>query len=107
MKERIYHPILDKAYQYDIIGFNYDSSSYDFSEHTLEITFRKNDIVKKLKFIGPGELSIETGFPLSTGGLAILDITNHQLEKFNVQVIDEEASHGAVVFYAKDVFEIK
>ena len=71
------------------------------------ITFRKNEIIKKLKFIEPKNLTIENGFPQPTRGLVIWDISNQQLENLNIQVADIEAAQGAVKFYAKDVFEVK
>ena len=103
---QIDHPIIQKPFEFDIIGFNLDCSSFDESEHSLTITFRKNEIIKKLKFIEPKEISIEKGFPTPTRGLVIWDISNQQLEDINIQVADIEASHGALNFYAKDVIEI-
>jgi len=67
---------------------------------------KKGTIVRRLRFYGPRELEIEKGFPLSTGGMEILDVSAQQLDNINVRVSDFEASQCAVTFWAKSVIDL-
>jgi len=101
------HKILAKPWEYRIIKFNYCCESEDWTEHTVEIWLKKRDELHKLRFIGPSQLQIEEGFPISTAGMEIIDVSEEQMENISIFVSDFEASHGKITFYAKDVEEIK
>ncbi len=102
-----YHNIIDKPWEYRIIKFNYCSESEDWTEHTLEVWLKKENEIRKLRFIGPSQLKIEEGFPYPTRGMEIIDLSESQIENITISVIDVEATHGAVRFYAGHVEEIK
>ena len=55
----------------------------------------------------PKELSIEVGFPLSTGGMYIEDISSSGLERINIQVDDFEPTHGSIRFVAYEIIELQ
>ncbi len=101
------HPLIDKPWEYRIVSFHYECSSKHHLNHFIEMWLEKENEIKRLKFIAPIQLKIEDGFPASTYGLKILDISNRGMENINVWVTDFEASQGAVTFYAKELIEIK
>jgi hypothetical protein len=107
MTTKIYHTIIDRIYEYRIINFQYDCSSIDYNDHSIELWFEKGNEIRKLRFLAPCQLKIENGFPNSTSGMEILDISNRGMENINVMISDFEASQGSITFYAKDVIEIK
>ena len=100
------HAIIDNPWEYRITSFLYECSSEDFQEHFIDMTLEKDGETRRLRFIGPQQLKIEEGFPLSTSGMEILDISDRALEDINILVGDFELSFGAITFYAKDVQEL-
>lgn len=100
------HPIIEAPFNYDIIGFNYQVNMEDPLLSYIDLTLRKENIVRRLRFYGPRDLEIEKGFPMSTGGMEILDVKNRQMADINVWVNDFEASQGAVTFWAKSVIDL-
>ena len=100
------HPILDRAWEYRIDSFHFEVDHEEPNSSFLDIAFRKNGSVRKLRFLAPRDLEIEKGFPAPTGGMMILDVSSRQLEGVGVQVVDREASHGAVTFLAREVVEV-
>ncbi|MEI1280573.1 hypothetical protein V6Z05_19740 [Leptospira venezuelensis] len=97
------HPILNRAFEYRIVGFNFQDNLYDPEESYLTLTLQKDSEIKTLRFNMPVDIYIEKGFPLHTGGLCILDVKDRQLENINVQVADFESTSGGIYFYAKSV----
>lgn len=100
------HSIVERPWEYEILtlGF-YRSPSAEF-EPFLDLTLKKGDVLRHLRFYGPRELEIENGFPESTGGFCIYDVSARGLEGLGVRVGDFEASWGAVRFWAREVIEI-
>ncbi|HKE56881.1 MAG TPA: hypothetical protein VKB46_09275 [Pyrinomonadaceae bacterium] len=64
-------------------------------------------MVRRLRFVGPQNLKIETGFPQATGGMCILDIRNRQWDGLTIEVADFEATSGAVIFVARNVIDLE
>ena len=93
--------------QYRLTSFNYDCSSDNQEEHSIEIGFQLNNDVRKLCFEAPVRLKVEEGFPNITSRLEIIDVSSYQLENITVQVSDFELSEGGLCFYAKRVYEIE
>jgi len=100
------HPIIDAPFNYDIIGFNYQINREDPLKSYIDMTLQKDDVVRRLRFIGPRDLEIEKGFPMATAGMEILDVKSRQMTDINVWVNDFEASQGAVTFWAKSVIDL-
>jgi hypothetical protein len=100
------HPILDKAWEYTIVGLRLEREPVDGQEPFLDLTLRSGDQRRCLRFWSPAELEIEKGGPIYTGGLILLDIRARGLDGIGVQVDDMEGSRGAVRFVARLVEEI-
>lgn len=103
---KIHHNIIDKPFQYKIIGFIYNSFSEDNLENYIEMHLEKDYKIKRLRFHNPTKLKIEEGFPSATGGMEILDISSNGWENVNIEVGDFESSNGSIKFYAKTVIEV-
>jgi hypothetical protein len=106
-QEGIYHQIIEKPWEYEIISFYYSINHTDLSSSYIDIIFKKDNTTRKLRFLSPNELIIEKGFPTPTSGLIILDVSNRQLENINVRVDDFEASQGAIKFWAHKVIDLE
>lgn len=101
-----HHPILQSAWEYEIIGINLDFVPDDAGEARLDLKLRKGNTIKMFRFWSPADLEIERGGPCMTHGLVILDLSGRGLENINVQVDDLEASRGSVRFVARAVEEV-
>lgn len=106
LDQEMQHAIIEKPWEYRIVFFQYDCSSENFLEHSIELWLKKENTIKKLRFIAPSDLKIEAGFPNPTHGMEIMDIKKKGLENKNIWVRDFEASSGSITFYAQDVLEI-
>ncbi|MGD9230463.1 MAG: hypothetical protein PVJ20_06595 [Desulfobacterales bacterium] len=100
------HPIIESPHLYDIIDFHYHHDGEDYKESYIDLVLKKDDLLRRLRFLEPKDLKIEKGFPCPTRGLCILDVSHHQLERINVHVSDFEASHGSVTFWAYKVIDL-
>lgn len=97
------HPILPRAWEYEIIGIRLEREPYDGSEPFLDLRLRKGTERRLLRFWSPCELEIERGGPCMTSGLVIRDIRARGLDGLGVMVSDFEASPGSVEFLARTV----
>ena len=100
------HPIIDKPFQYQIIEMAYHVDLRNFLDSYIDLTLLRDADVRHLRFWGPQGLKIEEGFPNSTDGMAILDISEWQWQDLNVAVTDFEASSGSIIFWARDVIDL-
>jgi hypothetical protein len=100
------HSIIDRPWEYDIIGFCYQREPEDYSQPYIDLTLRKGTTIRRLRFLQPRSLKIDEGFPVRTGGMEILDVRHRQMEGVGVHVSDFEASQGAVTFWAADVVDL-
>jgi hypothetical protein len=105
-QEDPFHPIIDRPWEYEIILLGFYRSLDGNSETFLDLSLKKNDVVRHLRFHSPQGLEIENGFPAPTGGFCILDVSARGMEGIGVCVADFEGSWGAVRFWARDVVEI-
>ena len=106
MKEEKTHPIIDKPFEYRIIGFNYQVNLEDHLKSYIDLTLKKGSKIKRLRFYGPQNLKIEEGFPVQTFGMEIIDVRKRQLEDMNLWVTDFEGSPGSITFWAKSVVDL-
>ncbi len=101
------HPILAKAWEFEVVGVRLDREPIDGGEPFLDLTLRRGDERRYLRFWSPVDLEIERGGPAMTGGLIIKDVRARQLDGLGVQVDDSEASRGAIRFYARSVEAVR
>ena len=97
------HPIIDQPFRYDVIGFNYQSP--DDGEPYIDLTLRLESIVRRLRFLSPRDIALESGFP-GCSGLQIKDVSGHQLSGLRVRVSDFEHSCDGMHFWARDVIDL-
>jgi hypothetical protein len=100
------HPILDRAWTYEIVGLRLERVPLDGGEPFLDLVLRSGAERRLLRFWSPADLEIEKGGPTMTSGLAILDVRARGLEHIGVMVTDFEASTGSVRFVARTVEDI-
>ena len=104
-EENRYHPIIDNPWEYDIIEFRYHIKSDTNDESFIDIYFKKEKIIRKLRFIKPEKLNIGEAFPHNTSGFCILDIKKRQWDRINVKVGNEEQG-DSITFYSQDVMDL-
>jgi hypothetical protein len=105
-QEDPFHSILDRPWEYEIVSLSFHRSFDGEFETFLDISLKKGDVARHLRFLSPRELEIENGFPAATSGFCILDVSARGMEGVGVRVADFEASWGAIRFWARDVVEI-
>lgn len=99
------HPILTRPWEYEVVGFSYMRPE-DGTEPYIDLTLRKGQVVRRLRFFSPQEIEIEKGFPCSTHGMYFSDVRARGMEGLGVRVGDFEASSGRVSFWARDVVDL-
>jgi hypothetical protein len=97
------HPIITHPHRYDVVGFNYQLP--DDGEPYIDLTLRRDAVIRRLRFFSPREIEIESGFP-GCSGLQIKDVSANQLTGIRVRVTDFEPSLDAVRFWARDVIDL-
>ncbi len=100
------HPIIEHPHQFEIVRLDYCCGGESRLGTHLDLTLKRAETVRRLRFLMPRRLKVEEGFPQSTGGMVILDIRHRQWEGLGVEVADFEASHGSVTFVAADVVDL-
>lgn len=98
------HPIIERPAEFDIIRL--DCHGGNLLGTHLDLTPQRGNELRRLRFADPQRLQLEDGFPRSPCHLAILDIRHRQWEWLGVEVINLEASPGAVTFVAADVLDL-
>ncbi|MGO8690164.1 MAG: hypothetical protein ACLQLG_11055 [Thermoguttaceae bacterium] len=99
------HPILDRPWEYDITAFSYVRPD-DGTEPYIDMTLRKDRVVRRLRFFSPREIEIQKGFPLPTRGMYFSDVRARGMEGLGVRVGDFEASPGKVRFWARELVDL-
>jgi hypothetical protein len=100
------HSIVERPWEYEILSLSFYQSPSEEFEPFIDLTLKKGDVLRHLRFYSPRELEIEKGFPARTGGFCIYDVSARGLEGLGVRVGDFEVSWGAVRFWAREVIEI-
>jgi len=100
------HPIVQHPWTYEIESFFYHRDRSDQKSSYIDLVLRKGSEVRRLRFVGPQDLRIESGFPEPTHGMCILDVSGRQLDGIGVQVSDFEAGGGGLRFYAREVIDL-
>ena len=105
-KEDPVHSVVERPWEYEILSLGFYQSQTGEFEPFIDLTLKKGDRLRHLRFYSPRELEIEKGFPAKTGGFCIYDVSARGMEGLGVRVDDFEASWGAVKFWAREVIEI-
>ena len=100
------HPIVDRPHEFDIIRLDYNNDPLDSRNSYIDMTLKRDESIRHLRFLRPQRLVIEEGFPASTGRMIILDILHRQWDDLRVEVADFEASHGSLSFCAAEVIDL-
>jgi hypothetical protein len=98
--------IVERPWEYEILSLGFYQSPRGEFEPFIDLTLKKGDVLRHLRFYSPRELEIEKGFPARAGGFCIYDVSARGLESLGVRVGEFEASRGAVRFWAREVIEI-
>jgi hypothetical protein len=100
------HSIIERPWEFDIDLVSYHNNPVDDRHSYVDLTLRREKIVRRLRFLGPRDFQIERGFPTPTRGMCILDVRHRQLEGMGVRVANFEASVGAITFWAREVIDL-
>jgi hypothetical protein len=101
------HPIIERPHEFVVVRFDYHNDPNDWRNSYIDLTLRRQDKIRRLRFLRPQSLKIEEGFPGPTHGMIILDIRDRHWDGLNVEVADFEASRGRILFYAQDVVDLE
>ena len=99
------HPIIERPFEYRVTGFAFHRALDDSIESYADLTLQRDDVIRRLRFLGPQSISIEEGFP-NGSGMFIADVRHRGLEGLGVRVDDFESSGGAIRFWARTVIDL-
>jgi len=99
------HPIITVPWTYTVVDLHYHRSLEDPDDSWVHLVLQKGDEIRRLRFTGPRDISIDKGFP-DCPGLYIADVSNRQLEGLTVHVDDYEGGPGGIEFWAADVIDL-
>ena len=99
------HPIIERAFEYRVIGFCFHRVLDGSEESYIDLTLQHAEAVRRLRFLSPQSISIEDGFPEGSG-MFIADVRHRGLDRLGVRVDDFEASSGAIRFWARTVIDL-
>lgn len=100
------HPIIHRPHEYEIVRLDYHHDLNYRLGSFLDLTLSRGGVTRRLRFFQPQRLVIEEGFPSSTHGMVILDISHRQWDGLRVEVADFEASCGSITFCAAKVIDL-
>ena len=98
------HPILPRAWEYDVVGLNLQFAPDNEDEPFLDLTLQRDREQRVLRFWSPQQLTLEEG-ALTTHGMVIEDVRYRRLEGLGVHVNDFEVTNGGLRFRAGSVEE--
>lgn len=101
-----YHPILHDPLGHEVFTLSFHQSPTGEFEPFLDITLKKDDTFRYLRFHCPQDLEIERGFPAEAGQFCIFDISSTATDGLGVGVDDPKGGKGAIRFRALDVVEV-
>lgn len=98
------HPIIDRPYEYEIVGFSYERDIHDWENTHFDLALRKGNVIRRLRFLSPRNIKISR-LPQCIG-MVILDVSSRQMEGINVEVANYENCEGSVELWARDVIDL-
>ena len=93
-----------RPFEYSIVSFHFERDLEDWRSSYFDLTLRKDDIVRRLRFLSPSNIRIADVW--NNGGMVILDISARQLDSLNVEVANFENATGSIELYARDVIDL-
>ena len=96
------HPILERAFEYEIIGFNFQKDLKNEIESYIDIALQKGEVIRRLRFLSPINIKVEKNFAM-TWGFCILDGSDKFLYH-KVEVCDFE--NDSISFRARKVIDL-
>ena len=96
------HPIIGSPWTYTITELHVVHPPSD--EPYLDLVLRKDDTVRRLRFLSPQNIHIREGAWSNGIGLEIFDVSSQGLERLNVKVDTYETSD--LHFWARTVIDL-
>lgn len=100
------HDILRDSWDYEVFTLSFHQSPIGEFEPFLDLTLKKDNAFRYLRFHSPKDLEIEKGFPARAGGFCIFDAFSAGMDGVGIRVDDVRNGNGAIRFWARDVVEI-
>jgi hypothetical protein len=98
------HPILPRPWTYDLERIDWWPSPLT-AKTFVDLTFRKGDEVRRLRFLSPSNVQVDAGFCGQCSGLAIHDIRSRGWDRITVEVRNFEQDPG-ITFLAASVVDL-
>jgi len=98
------HPILPAPWTYQLERIDWWPSPLT-AETFIDLTFRKDDEVRRLRFLSPTRVCVDEGFCGQCHGLAIHDIRSRGWDRIAVEVLNFENAPG-ITFLAASVVDL-
>jgi hypothetical protein len=98
------HPILSAPWTYHLERIDWWPSPL-MAKTFIDLTFRKGDEVRRLRFLSPRNVHVDEGFCGQCHGLAIHDIRSRGWDGIAVEVINFEQNPG-ITFLAAGVVDL-
>jgi len=98
------HPILPRPWTYDLERIDWRPSPL-MAETFIDLTFRKGDEVRRLRFVSPSNVRVDEGFCGQCSGLAIHDVRSRGWDGITVEVCNFEQDPG-ITFLAASVVDL-
>ena len=98
------HPILSKPWTYELERVDWRPSPAT-AETYIDLTFRKGNQRRRLRFLSPTEVEVGKGFCGQCFGLAIHDIRSRGWDGLRIEVVNFEQGPG-ITFFAAEVIDL-
>lgn len=98
------HPIIDKPWTYELERIDWRPSPM-IAESFIDLTFRRGDERRRLRFLSPTQVRVDQGFCGQCSGLAIHDIRKRGWDRVRIEVVNFEQDPG-ITFLAADVVDL-
>lgn len=95
------HLIIEKAWKYTIIGFNFQQDLSFECEPFIDLTLQSDEEIRRLRFLSPQNIELKHNF--TSCGLCILDIADKGLE---VKVEVDNFEDASIKFLAREVVDL-
>lgn len=105
MREYPPHSILAQPHTYELIRLDWQIDPHDNRNSCLDMTLQRGEVVRRLRFLRPTKVKIDSGFNGHCSGMMVLDIRNRGWEDLRVEVINVEPQPG-ITLYAADVVDL-
>src|SRR6185312_3733846 len=94
------------AWEYEVFTLSFYQSPTREFEPFIDLTLKKENTFRYLRFHCPRDLEIAKGFPAKSGGFCIFDLSLVPGDGLGVRVDDLRGGDGTVRFWAREVVEI-